>query len=116
MGNVTSICISFMIIAFFLCLYGMWYSRRWEEKNSWYKQNDNGLPLSEQERVYRQNELRKYGNVLFAVFGGIFVCMIPMSVLLQKERIEESSSSIAWVYSFPFIVVALCAFLGIRRK
>lgn len=116
MGNVISICISFMVIVFFLCLYGMWYIRRWEEKNSWYKQDDNELPLSEQERAYRQNEIRKYGNVLFTVFGCMFVCMVPVSVLLQKENIGYGSSFTTWIYSLPFIGVALWSFSCIKRK
>ncbi|MBR1600324.1 MAG: hypothetical protein IJ677_01960 [Alphaproteobacteria bacterium] len=93
----------------FFCMYGIWYIKRWRRKNPWYKQNDDEMRLSVQERMYRQNERRKYSNAPFMVLGAVIACMIPMMLMLQK------SVNGGWHYAIPLLGALLLAALCVKR-
>ena len=116
MEQIRLICTPFLIIAMMFCLYGIWYTRRWQRKNPWYRQNDDEMRLSPQERAYRQNERRKYNNIPLIVFGALFTCLMPMMLLLQKEANGGCNSVIDWIYLLPFLGALFLAMSGIRRK
>lgn len=116
MEQVRLISTPFLLTAIFFCLYGLWYIKHWRKKNPWHNQNDDEMRLSAQERAYRQNERRKYNNVPFIVFGGLFACLIPMMLLLQKEANGDWNLEGRWLYLLPFIGAMLLTVLGIKRK
>ncbi|MBQ8481270.1 MAG: hypothetical protein IJ532_01895 [Alphaproteobacteria bacterium] len=116
MGELRTGCTSFLAFAFLLCLYGIWYIKYWQRKNPWYKQNDDEMRLSPQERAYRRNERRKYDNLPLLIFGGIIAGMMPMVVLVQREVNGSWNMVTDWVYLIPFIGAMLLAFAEIKRK
>ena len=77
-----TICTPFLVAAMFFCLYGILYIKRWQRRNPWHNQNDDEMRLSPQERMYRQNERRKYNNVLCMVFGFVCICLLQMMIIL----------------------------------
>ncbi len=116
MEEVRAICFPFLATAIFFCLYGIWYIRRWRARNPWYKQNDDEMRLSPQERAYRQDERRKYNNVPLVVFGALFACLLPMILLLQKEANGGWNPATDWVYAVPLLGALFLAASGIKRK
>lgn len=115
MEEVRRICMPLMIAAMFFCLYGIWYIKRWQRKNPWFKQDDDNVRLSPQERAYRQNERRKYSNVPFMVFGAVFACILLMVLLLQKEIGGSWYSTTDWIV-IPFLGTLFLVASGIKRK
>lgn len=116
MEELRTVCTLSVAAAFLLCLYGVLYIKRWQRKNPWYKQNDDEMRLSPQERAYRQNERRKYYNLPLLVFGGVLASMVPMVVLIQREANGSWNMITDWVYLIPFVGAVLLAFADIKRK
>jgi len=116
MDGIRTICYPFLLTAIFFCMYGIYYIKHWQRKNPWYKQNDDEMRLSPQERAYRQNERRKYNNIPFVVFGALFVCLLMMVLLLQKEANGGWNLAVDWIYAIPFVGAIFLALSGIKRK
>ena len=116
MEEVRTICTPFLVAAMFFCLYGILYIKRWQRRNPWYNQNDDEMRLSPQERMYRQNERRKYNNVPFVVFGAVFTCLLPMMIMLQVAANGDWNLGNRWLYLIPFIGILLLTASGIMRK
>ena len=116
MEEVRTICTPFLVVAMFFCLYGILYIKRWQRRNPWYKQNDDEMRLSPQERIYRQNERRKYNNVPFIVLGSVFACLLPMMIMLHMKMWGDWDVIPSLFYFLPFIGMILLAASGIKRK
>jgi hypothetical protein len=116
MEEVRAICMPFVLTAIFFCLYGLWYSRRWQRKNLWHNQDDSQMRLSPQERAYRQNERRKMNNVFYAVMGCVMACMMLMLAALQISISGGFKLDGRWFYLLPFLGVLFLISSGIKRK